>query len=250
MNHQSEYLHEEYSNDTYNKVELWGRFYVNKKVQIFAFVPYSFNTMAGTEQNVSANGLADISVAVNYLLLNTGEDSSRMFKHTLSAGLGVKLPTGKNDLQDKGDFVNPNFQMGTGSTDFLLSTIYTARYGKIGSNLEMGYKFNTRNTNDYLFGNQFHGSYRFFYWQSIKPFTFLPNVGVYYEQADNHKDGNIIQTNTGGDAWFASAGLETYISQFTFGFNYQHPFVQNYNSDDIADIQGKDRFTVTLTFNF
>jgi hypothetical protein len=206
--------------------------------------------MAGTEQNVSANGLADISVAVNYLLLNTGEDSSRMFKHTLSAGLGVKLPTGKNDLQDKGDFVNPNFQMGTGSTDFLLSTIYTARYGKIGSNLEMGYKFNTRNTNDYLFGNQFHGSYRFFYWQSIKSFTFLPNVGVYYEQADNHKDGNIIQTNTGGDAWFASAGLETYISQFTFGFNYQHPFVQNYNSDDIAVIQGKDRFTVTLTFNF
>ncbi|TXI71256.1 MAG: hypothetical protein E6Q41_00520, partial [Cyclobacteriaceae bacterium] len=30
MNHQSGYLSEETSNDTYRKLELWGRYYVNK----------------------------------------------------------------------------------------------------------------------------------------------------------------------------------------------------------------------------
>jgi len=250
MNHQSEYLQEERSNDTYNKVELWGRFYVGERLQIFAFVPYSYNTMRGTEQNVTTSGLADITLIANYLLINTGEDSTKMFRHTLSAGAGVKLPTGKSNMMDKGALVNPNFQMGTGSTDFLVSAIYTVRYMKVGSNFEAGYKINTANADEYRFGNQFHASYQFFYWQNLKPFTFLPNAGLYYEQADHHKDGAAIQTNTGGSALLLSAGLETYISQFTIGFNYKHPLNQHYNSDSIADIQSKDRFMVAFTFNF
>ena len=249
MNHRSEYLQEEHSNDTYNKVELWGRFYIGKRLQIFAFVPYSYNTMRGTEQNVTASGLADITLSANYLLINTG-DSTRMFKHTLSAGAGIKLPTGENNLTDHGELVHPNFQMGTGSTDFLLSAIYTVRYGKLGSNVETGYKINTANADEYRFGNQFHASYQFFYWQNVKSITLLPNAGLYYEQADNHKDGRAIQTNTGGSALLVSAGMETYVSRFTIGFNYKHPLTQKYNSDNIADIQGKDRYVVARYVQF
>lgn len=250
MNHDSEYLGEEYSNDSYNKVELWGRFYINKRIQLFAFVPYSFNNMDGTEQKVRTHGLSDITVVANYLILNTGEDSTSTFKHTWMAGGGIKLPTGSSDLEDQGKLVNPNFQLGTGSTDFIISTVYTVRYKKVGLNTETGYKINTRNSNDYLFGNQFHASTQFFYWQNIKGFSLLPNAGVYYESAPKHKSGDIIQPNTGGTALLLTTGLETYVKRFTLGINYKYPLSQNYNSDEISSIESKQRWMMSLTYNF
>lgn len=250
MNHQSDYLKPETSNDTYQKLELWGRYYVNKRIQLFAFIPYSFNSMKGTEQVVSSQGLGDITLIGNYLLLNTGEDKTKKFKHTWMAGAGVKLPTGDSNLEDKGVLVNPNFQLGTGSLDFLLSTVYTLRYQKAGLSVESGYKINTRNRNDYVFGNQFHASSQVFYWQNAGVFAFLPNAGVYFEQAAKHRDGTILQANTGGSSVQLTAGLETYVKGFTVGFTYKHPVNQHYNSDNIADITAKDSWSLSLTYNF
>lgn len=250
MNHQSDYLKPETSNDTYQKLELWGRYYLNKRIQLFAFIPYSFNSMKGTEQVVSSHGLGDITLIGNYLLLNTGEDKTKKFKHTWMAGAGVKLPTGDSNLEDKGVLVNPNFQLGTGSLDFLLSTVYTLRYQKAGLSVESGYKINTRNRNDYVFGNQFHASSQIFYWQNAGLFAFLPNAGVYFERAAKHRDGTILQANTGGSSVQLMAGLETYVKGFTVGFTYKHPVNQHYNSDNIADITAKNSWSLSLTYNF
>ncbi len=249
MNHGT-VLGEEHSHDTYSKVELWGRYYVNDKIQVFAFIPYGYNSMDGTEQKIKTQGLGDVSVLTNYLILNTGEDETKKLKHTLLAGGGIKLPTGKYDLEDNGLIVNRNFQLGTGSVDFILSGIYTIRYQKVGINTEAGYKINTRNSQEYLFGNQFHASTRFFYWQNIKSLSLLPNVGVYYEEAAQHRDGEIIQVNTGGNALLLSAGLELYYQKFSIGATLQNPVKQHYNSDDIADIKSKDRLTLSVSFSF
>lgn len=249
MNHGA-VLGEEHSKDTYSKVELWGRYYINEKIQVFAFVPYSYNTMDGTEQKIKTQGLGDVSLLANYLILNTGESKTKKLKHTLMAGAGVKLPTGKYDLEDNGLIVNRNFQLGTGSVDFIVSGVYTIRYQKVGLNSETGYKINMRNSHEYLFGNQFHASTRFFYWQNIKSVSVLPNIGVYYEQADQHKDGEIIQANTGGSALLLSAGIEMYYSKFSIGATFQNPIRQSYNSDEIAEITSKDRMTVSLTYSF
>jgi hypothetical protein len=118
----------QYSNDTYNKVELWGRYYVNEKLQVFGFIPYAYNNMNGSDQVVSAHGLGDVTLMANYLIINTGGDRTRLFKHSLMAGGGIKLPTGDFKLEDKGKIINRNFQMGTGSVDFLISAVYTVRY--------------------------------------------------------------------------------------------------------------------------
>jgi hypothetical protein len=245
----TQYLGAQQSNDTYSKAELWGRYYVTKRIQLFAFVPYIHNDMNGTDQVVSASGLGDINIMANYVLLNTGESKSD-FKHTLIAGGGVKLPTGKFDMEDKGKIINRNFQLGTGSVDFNLNAVYTLRYKKTGINLETGYKINTRNSHNYLFGNQYRASAQLFFWQQVGPFSFLPHAGVNYEQAAMHKDGDIIQTNTGGSAWLGSAGLDIYFARFTVGLNAQQPIAQNYNSDTSASITSKDRLTVSLTYNF
>jgi Putative MetA-pathway of phenol degradation len=249
MNHGA-VLGEEHSHDTYTKLELWGRYYINDKIQVFAFVPYSYNNMKGTEQKIKTQGLGDISILANYLILNTGESKTKKLKHTLMAGAGVKLPTGKYDLEDNGLIVNRNFQLGTGSVDFVMSGVYTIRHQKIGITTETGYKINTRNSHEYRFGNQFHVSGKFFYWHNIKSISLLPNMGVYYEKAARHRDGEIIQTNTGGDALLLSAGLELYYQQFSVGLTFQNPVKQQYNSDEIAEITSKDRLSVSLTYSF
>lgn len=245
----TQYLGAEFSDDTYSKVELWGRYYVTRRIQLYAFIPYVYNDMNGTDQKVFASGLGDISIMANYVLINTGEEK-RDFKHTLIAGGGVKFPTGKFDLFDQGKIINRNFQMGTGSIDFNINAVYTIRYKKAGLNMETGYKINTRNSDDYLFGNQYRASAQLFFWQKIGPVSILPHAGATYEQANMHKDGDIIQTNTGGNAWLGTGGLDIYAGRFTFGVNYQKPVSQHYNSDDTADITGKARWTASLTFNF
>ncbi|HRI77969.1 MAG TPA: hypothetical protein PLR06_00410 [Cyclobacteriaceae bacterium] len=237
------------SDDTYSKVELWGRFHISKRIQLFAFVPYVYNDMNGTDQVVFAQGIGDVSIVANYRVINNSEGADEL-KHTLLFGGGIKLPTGKFSLTDKGKIINRNFQMGTGSVDFIGNAVYTMRYRKVGINLETGYKLNTRNSNDYLFGNQFRVSAQLFFWQKIGPLSILPHAGVYFEQADTHWDGDIIQTNTGGSATQGSAGIDFYISHFTLGINFQHPLKQHYNSDITASITSYDMCTATLIFNF
>ena len=249
MNHHSEYLPEEYSFDTYHKAELWGRFNLTDRLQVFAFVPYNYNRMEGNLQETRTSGLGDITLIANYRLLETTDDSEP-FKHLLMLGGGVKLPTGKNDHMDGGVPINPNFQLGSGSIDFLMSAVYTLRYEKIGLNIETGYKINTRNDDAYRFGNQFNLASHFFYSKSVGAVSFLPNAGLYYESAARHRDRRSIVTNTGGTALFASGGMETYVANFSIGVNYKYPLQQQYNSDDIADIESKDRWTITVAYVF
>jgi hypothetical protein len=198
---------------------------------------------------VFAQGLGDINILTNYVLINTGEENAD-FKHTLIAGGGIKLPTGKFSLTDNGKVINRNFQMGTGSLDFNINAVYTLRYKKVGVNLETGYKINTRNRNNYIFGNQYRASAQLFYWQTMGPVSLLPHGGMNFEQAAMHRDGDIFQVNTGGTAWLGSGGIDVYINRFTLGINYQKPVKQSYNSDDMAQITSKARWTVSLTFNF
>lgn len=250
MNHQSNHLLPESSEDTFNKMEIWGRFYVTPKVQVFAFIPYHYNSMKGTVQNVSSQGLGDITLAGNYLLINTGENYIGTFKHTLVAGAGIKLPTGEFKKTDNDVLLNPNFQLGTGSVDFLLTTVYTLRFQQLGITTESGYKMNTKNSNQYLFGNQFHLASQLFYWQNIGAFALLPNGGLYYENGKRHKDGEIIQPNTGGYNYSVTAGLDVYYNNMTLGFNFKHPLKQQYHTDNIAAINAKDRLSLAFTYNF
>jgi hypothetical protein len=239
----------QYSNDRYNKMELWGRFYVTKRIQLFAFVPYVYNQMNGSDQNVSALGLGDINIMTNFVIVNTSEVQSD-FQHMLIGGGGAKLPTGKFSLTDRGKIINRNFQAGTGSLDFNFNAVYTLRYKKTGVNVESGYKINTRNRDGYLFGNQYRASAQAFFWYKSGVFSFLPHGGINYERAARHKDGEIVQVNTGGSAWLASGGLDVYIRRITLGINYQKPVSQHYNSDASAEITSKARWTTSVTFNF
>lgn len=250
MNHNSEYLENEYSHDTYQKFEWWGRFYLTERIQLFASIPYSYNRMNGSHQRVTASGIGDISLLVNYAIVNTGEDVGNPWRHTWLMGGGIKLPTGDFRQEDQGRLINPNFQLGTGSTDFTVNTIYTVRFNNVGLSMSATQQINTINPEGYRFGHQRNISGQLFFWHKIKALSLLPNAGVYYETGAMHTDHGIQQTNTGGEAWFAQAGLEVYYRQAAVGFTFQQPISQKMNSDQIADIEARERTVLSLIYNF
>lgn len=213
------------SDEHYKTVDFWARFYPfkNKKTQTFVFVPINYFKKFEDKTSTTNSGLGDISLTTNYTLINSGDSLFKKTKHTWLIGGGVKLPSGKY----KPTIANPNMQLGSGSFDFIVNTIYTIRYNKLGLNTEATFKLNGKNKNNYRFGNRFSISESLFYWKRFKKISWMPHCGAIFEIGNKDKSYNITQSYTGGYSSFASFGSEFYLTHFSFGASYQHPISQN-----------------------
>ena len=239
--------------ENFQSTELWARIYPLPKMQVLAFVPYNFNAQRTNTNYLTANGLGDITLLANYNLFKTVDSLKTVWKHNVLVGGGVKLPTGKYEYNTRPDEVaNPNFQLGTGSMDFLLSLTYTLRYQKAGINTDLNYKINTQNSDQYRFGNKVSGSLSGFYITDFgknlfKRLVLMPNAGVYWEhsQTDTRSAKNIQET--GGYLVNANIGLETYYTTWAFGLSYQTPLSQNLAQ---GQIRSADRLVLHLTKMF
>ncbi|MDI9866458.1 hypothetical protein QM480_19105 [Flectobacillus sp. DC10W] len=239
--------------ESFHTTELWGRFYPLKKVQILAFVPYNFNAQTQILPNITntIQGLGDITILGHYNVLNTFWDSTaHQVNHNLMLGLGVKAPTGKfkYDQNSVEEVANPNFQLGTGSTDFLVNAIYTVRYDQWGLNTDITYKINTENSNQYRYGNKLTTALTAFYAKGFgQGNTLMPNAGVYWEYAQNDHDKGIINKDTGGYWASANIGCEAFFKKFSFGVTHQMPFAQELSR---GELKANARTTAHITFMF
>lgn len=243
------------TNEYFRTTEIWGRFYASPKLQIMTFLPYSFNTQTDVN-NFSKNlqGLNDIVLMANYNLLSASmknDTTMRKFRHNLWLGGGVKLPTGKYNFeeQDAGQVANPNFQLGSGSVDFLVSAFYNVRYKNWGFNQDLSYKINTKNSKDYHFGNRISGNSNVFYIYEInKKFAIMPYGGVYYEHSAKDKRTGEKTKETGGYLLAANVGADFYaLKRLSIGGNYQIPLGQNLGN---GEIRANNRWNVQVSFLF
>jgi len=244
----SDYVDDEFSEDTYQRMELMGKYAISSRWQVNVIIPYMMNQMNGSHQDVNSSGPGDPMVLAYYKVLNTG--NSLGVEHALLAGGGIKLPFGDYNKTDNGEIINRNFQLGSGSLDYITSLNYTIRLNAVGLNVESSYKINTANDDDYRFGNQLNVSSYLFYWIDKSSFSLLPFAGAFYEQAERHKDGKVEALNSGGNALFATAGLQFYKGAFSFNTQYQIPVTQSYNSENIASIEAGNRLTLGVVYNF
>ncbi|AFM04177.1 hypothetical protein Fleli_1778 [Bernardetia litoralis DSM 6794] len=230
--------------------EIWARFYPHPKLQVLAFLPYQWNFQDENNKTKSLSGMADASVLAQYEILNTTNDTiSQKFEHSFFVGGGIKLPTGKSDYNDEDalQVANANFQLGTGSTDFILTTQYTIRYKKAGFTADLSYKINTENSQDYRFGNRVSSNASLFYVKQIGKVGIMPTVGAYYEhsQQDIREDKTVF--DTGGNLLNAVFGTQIYTGRFMLGLNYHTPLKQNLANNQI---KSNDRFMIQTAFLF
>jgi len=234
------------SSELYQSLDLWGRFYAGKKLQIFGFVPYRYFEQTEENKTATRSGIADVTVAAQYLLVNTGA-STKKFKQTFSVGGGVKLPTGSFKIPE-GSEISAGMNTGSGSTDFILNSIYTARYGRAGINLDASYKLNTKNKQSFQYGNTITTGARAFFWQNIgKKISLLPNIGVLFEQTAKDRHYAEKQKFSGGSVTSLVAGTDVYISRFVIGASYYKPLQSNL-SEGLVTQQSRMTASISVIF--
>lgn len=236
-----------YSYETFQSTELWGRFYPMDKLQVFGFLPYNFNERIEGEKTTYLRGMGDIVLSANYNLINTYDTASSTWTHNLLVGAGVKLPTGEFRKMEDGLTVNQNFQLGTGSVDFLFNLIYTLRYRNLGLNTEFTYNYNTTNRDEYRFGNTSRSGLTAFFIPKTGAVTIMPNVGVSLETFEDNQQFEQPFPDTGGWATLYHAGIEAYFKSIAFGVSYSHPGKQKLFTEKVT---ANDRISMHLTFMF
>lgn len=214
----------------YNALQLWGRYSLGDRIQLFAFLPYIVNSRFEIDNNQRVNGIGDATILANYCLTKRLTDSK--LKHTVLVGGGVKLPTGKYDNAaiSKEDGL-PNMQAGTKSLDVLFNTNYTIEYEKNGINLDASYAVTTPNTYQYKFGNRLQFGLQGYRYLTLKALNIVPLIGGRFENTacdyENYAT-EIRNTMTGGTFVYLSAGFQCYYKNVGFQFNFHKPVYQKY----------------------
>lgn len=237
----------ETSVETFQTMELFGRYYPNPKLQIFGFVPMNSYTRQSNNQTLTANGLGDVQLLANYVVINNADSLEAPWKNTLLLGGGIKLPTGKVDMEKEGVMLPQIIQLGTGSWDWIANAVYTLRYKKLGMNLDASVKLNTENKFGYKFGNRLSGSARLFYWARYKRFTFLPQVGAFFDAGKADVLSGLNQIETGGKLVLATAGMDMYYKNYMLGFSIQ-PAVYQHLGLDYSTARNRVNLTAIVLF--
>ena len=223
----------------YQSAELWGRFYPFKRVQVMAFVPYHINEQQTRILTKTLRGVGDISVLAHYALLNTFMDDSKTLhlNHTLQVGGGVKLPTGqyRYDAYDLTQVANPNFQLGSGSLDWVTNVLYTMRADNWGGSADLTAKLNTHNAEGYRFGHRLVGSATVFRtFDKGGSAALMPYTGLFVEGYARDNVRGIADLKTGGWALLGTVGVEFTYKKLAVGTLVQVPLAHYLNRGELT----------------
>jgi hypothetical protein len=230
--------------ENFNTVQVWARVPVSENIQISALIPYHFHDKETSSGNKNIDGVGDVPVLAMYRLYQTHKDST-FFVHTLQMGGGIKAPTGKFNEVNSGS-VNPSFQVGTGSWDYLLTTEYILRRKQFGLNAMFNYVLKTENQKNYRFGNQFNYAGTFFYLYEKNDFSIVPQLGLAGELYESNYQHSQKLKDTSGAILFGKLGFEVGKDRFSLGANAMLPINQNLTG---GNVEANYRWSVNLNYS-
>ncbi|EIM78745.1 hypothetical protein A3SI_01706 [Nitritalea halalkaliphila LW7] len=235
-----------HSYDRYQRVDLMARIALSDRWQLNMVLPYMYNTMEGSHESEQLSGLADPMLMLNYKLLDQKGNPMERWLHNLWFGGGVKAPLAEFRFSRTEELVNPNFQLGSGSWDYVFLLNYTAMRKHFGLHVEAVYKYNTLNSQAYRFGNQYNMQTNLFYKSALGQWQLFPSAGLYHEFGGQHSHEGFLQGNSGGRLTMAQAGVQVQRGNWMMHANGQLPVAQHFFSDAQVEIQAKTRFAFTF----
>ena len=243
------------TDETYRSTELWGAWNISNRWRILAIIPYSFNEKytSGSDLLRKKDGLSDVVVNGYYQVFSSAKSNSsnKMIVHSLWAGLGLKLATGKYDVQEQNNAmaISPNiFQLGTGSFDFIPSVMYDFRIQDFGVNANASDKINTENKDHYRYGDKLAANASAYYKIALgNEIRIAPNAGVNFENQQKDHNNSFLVNETGGNIVNATAGLEANIKRLSVGVSFQTPMHQNLGQ---GRVDAGNRLLTHVSFSF
>lgn len=238
-----------HSMEHFRTLEWQGRWLPHRRWQVQARLPIGFNRQLMDGQVKSLQGLGDAAVLAQYNLLDKLgllADKKRSVQQQWWVGGGMKLPTGRYDYSpDPAEVANPNFQLGSGSTDALLTTQYSMRINRVGLMADAVWRRNGSNSNGYRFGHRWQTNLSVYTVQKWKQtgLQAYAGMGVDWMQAD---DNNGTKNEyTGGYVAAAQAGVDVFVGNCWIGGLVRIPVGQR-QGGGVLDQQ----INASLQFNF
>ncbi len=231
--------------ENFNTIQIWSRIPITKKITLSALVPYHNNNRELVTGKEGISGIGDLTVMEMYTLIQPKMDSTTNYSHKFQMGAGVKAPTGKYNVANNGT-LNPSFQLGTGSWDYLLVSEYVVKRKQLGLNTALSYTFKTENKKQYQFGNQLNYGSTVFYLLDFNKIKLVPQLGLAGEVYASNKQVKQDVIGTKGDILFSKFGLEVGKDKFSLGINAMLPINQNLIG---GNVKANYRFGINLNYS-
>ncbi len=239
------------SREQFQVMDLMGRFRLGNRFQVMVLLPYVYAEQKMADSRKQTHGLADGLVQVQYRLLDTEQGSpEREWKHQFFAGLGLKMPLGnwKMDGDHKTSVLNPNFQPGTGSWDYLFTWQYQLRYKNWMLWHDAQLRKNGENADQYRFGNRVTANINLQYqWQWKNQKSLMPLVGIFLENSASNEIRNRPVQWTGGNLSMVNLGMQAHWKQYSFLVQHQRPIAQNLGD---ANLRSGSRWMLQFMMGF
>ena len=218
-----------YSAENYSTLNIWARFYLHKKIQVYTFVPLHYYFKK--ENNVAQQnyGVGDATIRLHYMLYNNIDNSEKTHKHSLQAGIGIKLPTGYHEKKQNDTLLPIGMQLGSGSFDIPLAAIYNYRWKQWGLNVESAYNVNFVNNVGYKFGDRWNNTLAVYYWKKFRKVNYVPKVQMTMDWTQKDKKNKVSQSATGGAIIKAGAGLDIFFGKASVGAGFELPIYDKIN---------------------
>ena len=209
--------------EIFRTVELRGKYFLAKRLELNAFMPFIMNTEQSNGQQLNISGLGDVTVFAGYHVLRRIETAG--VQSRLIVGGGLKLPTGDYRRQSPdGRRYAMLTQPGTGTTDVFGYANYIASYRSVGLSLNQSY----RRANANAFGNSVAPSVAtfanlFYRVARGESWQFYPSAQFYYEKtAGEMLDGQLTHEHE-MNAALLGPGLDVYYKNFSLNTSVQFP---------------------------
>ena len=218
-------IHSTKTINTSTSSDIWCRYAKNSKIQVLINIPFIQNKVWDNGVVSSVSGIGDATALFNYILVNSTQN--KRLKHLWMLNAGIKIPTGKFQVLKNELLLNPNIQLGSGSFDLPISTLYSIRKNNISFQSEANYKLNTYNVNGYKFGNRWSCLAKLGYWFSLNKLLIIPSTSIILNATSDDKRRNTGVVNyTGGTSIQAVLGCDIYYKNISATLNIQKPIYE------------------------
>lgn len=233
--------------DYFHQANLTMGFRPLPRWQILTILPYNLNRHVSVLEDNAFNGLGDGVFMTRFTVAEPSDSSRSGIQQYLFLGAGIKSPTGKFDLNNQETAMPANFQLGSGSWDYLFNLLYNFRYRPWGITLDITTRLNTRNKDEYRFGNQAVARLFASFLFRKKKVSFMPYGGIYTEILARNVHQNIYQYGTGGSGAYATGGMEIQTRTINMNLSYQRAVATHYAGGEIT---GGDRVSASISYLF
>lgn len=258
------YYRDPLTNNTehYNITSLNAQWYLNSRTLAYLYLPYISNERHienSLNDVMKKSGIGDVIIGGKYYIYNSAlYQQSPAFKQYVLFGVGIKLPSGSyKNFDDQTREIEPTFQPGSGTMDFVLTGDYQLQYHHLILQIAANYRINNKNKYTYKFGNQITAGIEAMYeWSLSSNIGITPNIALQYTDANsNELNGKILNGNptasrslgTGGQALWSSLGLAVKINRTQLQFDYFSPLSENFVGEQLGY---NSRWEIGLRWDF